>query len=272
MRVSLGVLLLGALAFGDEPLPVGRSATLSAGTYVLAGNEHLPKGVRLICKPGVRIIGKGKGKLLMIEGAFETQGVKGAEVLFENVWLQPYHTFQRIRLSFARFKGKGGLYTPTDREARGKLHLEDVWFQDEACIWVKFHMGKIVAKRVSSADSCRIEGTHSDRNLSVDISECFHETDLVSGFHGGLSVYNVKDVQIRSTRFGGSGATSRFHNCTRLLLEGCKFDSRALLVRHHKRARFKKTKILKCDFLQQVPALRVAQRRQGPRDPRQLLF
>ena len=61
-------------------------------------------------------------------------------------------------------------------------------------------------------------------------------------------MYNVRDVQIRSTRFAGNGVTCRFQNCTRLLLEGCKFDSRALLVRHRKRARFKKTKILKCDF------------------------
>ena len=247
MRAALSLFLVAAMAHGQEPLPVSRSATLSAGTYVLNGSKHLPKGVKLVCKPGVRIVGEGNGGLLVIEGTFETQGTKDAKVAFENVWLQPYHNFQRIRIGYARFGGKGGLYTSQEREARGKLELDHVEFKDKACIWVELYFGHVSIKRVSSEDSCRITATRALNNLSVEISDCFADKGT-SGFAGGLSIYNVKDVKVLRTRFGGRGATTRFENCTKILLEGCRFDGRALLVKHRKKGGFKKTKVRKCDF------------------------
>ena len=263
MRILVCVALFAALAVAQDPLPVARSAKLQGGTYFVDGRKTIPKGVKLLCQKGVRIVGRGKDPVLRVEGDFETHGLRGKEVVIANLHLELAGPFDRVRLAFATFQGTGGIRTAKDLPARGKLHLEDVKFEGSAELRVTFEKGLIEMKRISSRAPAAIRGVDADKPLKLDCFWCFQEYEFVSGFHGGLLVEKVKDARVRWTRLGG--LASSFKDCAALVLEACKFDSEEIEISQSKAGLLGKTKILKCDVYSATLVFK-APKQKGKRD------
>ena len=244
MRVLLGVFFVVGVAGAQDPLPLGRSSKLKGATYTLVGEQVLRKGVKLLCQKNVHIIGSEQAKLI-VQGDLETHGLRGSEVVFQDVDVILDERFQRARLAFAKFRGRAGLFTRPKKFATGKLHMEDVWFEGEAKLKISFHEGLVEIKRTSANALAEIYGHHPDRNLKVVIFWCYAETKLVSGFHGGLRIAKVKEASVRWTRIGGTMA--RFEDFGTFTLEACKIDSETFSMHQSRKGRFSKTKFLKCD-------------------------
>ncbi len=263
MRILVCVALFASLAVAQDPLPVARSARLRGGTYFVEGRKTIPKGVKLLCQKGVRIVGRGKEPVLRVEGDFETHGLRGSEVLIANLHIELAGPFVRMRLAFAKFQGTGGIRTAKELPARGTLHLEDVKFEGAADLRVTFEKGLIELKRTSSMAPAALRGVDANKPFKLDCFWCYQESEFVSGFHGGLLVEKVKDARVRWTRLGG--LASSFRDCASLVLEACKLDSRTITITQTKAGLLGKTKILKCDFYAEELIFK-APKKKGKRD------
>lgn len=247
MRVLLAGLLLTVAALAEEPLPLNRSAKLQGKTFTLTGRHALGKGVRITLGPGTRVVGRGKNAVIDLEGSIQVAGEPGAEVVFENVWINLTWKFAGLRIKHAKFLKSGGVSVPHERETRGKAYLEHVTMTKEASVWVTFHEGSIELRHVTSESTCQIAATASDRNVKLDMFACrFTSSSDPKVIKGGLRTHHVKEVRIENTHFGG--LSSSFTGGVKLALEGCRFAGRGVSFRQPTKGRIGKIKIAKCDF------------------------
>ena len=69
IALSLSQLVATTYAQSERPLPVRHSATLSKRgvTYVIEGRQTIPSGCRISISRGVRLGGRGKDPVLVVE-------------------------------------------------------------------------------------------------------------------------------------------------------------------------------------------------------------
>ncbi len=244
-------LLVGIVAADEVPLPTSRSTTLRAGdnVYVVKGRVKIPKGVKLLCQKGVRIVGRGEDPTLEVEGFFEAHGIRDQEVALEGIHIELTPRFEGLRLAFAVLRSGGGIRTAEKKPVSGRLHLEDVKFQGKATLNIELTGGLVEIKRTSAVSPVQIRAVDSVKGkpntARLDCFWCFAEYEFVSGFHGGLLVNGVNDVRVRWCRLGGE--QSLFQNCRKFVLEACKLDSSVVAIEQSLRGQLGKTKVLKCD-------------------------
>jgi hypothetical protein len=208
----------------------------------------LKKGVRLTLGKGVRVIGQGEGGVLNLDGgSLEVAAEPGAEVIFENVWVNLGWKFKRLKIVHARFQGSGGLSVPHEEQTRGKAFLEHVAFSGNASVWVTFHEGGLELRNVTAQSTCQVAATGSDRNVKLEVADCrFVTKDNPNVIQGGLRVHHVKEVRMIRTQV--DGMTASFTGGVKLTIDGCRFDASGFYVRQEKKDRIGKTQIARCDF------------------------
>ncbi len=253
-----------ASAEDAHPFPTRKSINLNTGgTFYVEGRIKIPQSITITCKKSVRIVGRGDSDAVIeVEGALDVRGALGKEVIFDNVWIEPSSTFEKIRLMDAKFTS-GGVRCSRQKAARGHLIVENTEF-DLGCEFdVTLRNGEINIRGAMFREAVRITGVPppgmSHPTLKLDILGCYFRNRGplspkrgYSGFLGGLFVTGTNKTLVRHNRIGGSKAS--FVNCANLMFDGNKVDCGTLLFKQTEAGHFKKTKFLKCDLM--VPEIR----------------
>jgi len=247
------VLLLTTWAQAEEiPFPTKRSTILRKGgvVYYVEGRQRIPWGCEISCQKDVKIVGRGAGAVLEVEGSLQIHGVTDREVIIENLWIEPAPKFEDIHLDMVIFRGGGGLRTPKGQACRGgRVFIENADFQSGTTINVGLESGKLDLTASTASDPVVIRGMAakdmSQSSLKVVIRGCVHMGGT-DGLAGGLFVSGCRDLTVRINRLGG--ATSEFVDNTTCLFDGNKVNSAHLIFRQTRSGRMSKTKLLKCDI------------------------
>jgi hypothetical protein len=87
--------------------------------------------------------------------------------------------------------------------------------------------------------------------VKLDIAGCrFLTSDKPGVISGGLRVSRVKAVSMVNTRVGGLDAS--FKECTKFVMEGCRFDTPAVRIQDDRKGHIGNTRIVRCDFASEM--------------------
>ena len=252
---GLLLLLAGAARGGDElPLPTRKTTILrdEGTTYFVEGRRRIPWGVEISVQRQIRIVGRGAGAVLEVAGELKAHGVRGVEVILDNLWIEPAPKFGRIQLDTVVFRSGGGVRTPEGVAVHGALVIEKTDFLKGTCVDVSFCGGLIRLLSAGFQVPVRIHArpTAGKTRSTVRLTAiaCFSgRVDPLRrhGFEEGLLVSGFHKATIRNCRV--AGAKSEFVDCSALTFDANRVDSRVLALRNTKPGLFKGTKLQKCD-------------------------
>ena len=255
------LVLRTALADGsEEPFPVAKSAILrGAGTiYFVEGEQTIPKGVEVSVQRGVRIVGRGEGAVLRVEGTLVMQGTLGSEIEVKDLDLVLAPKFQQVRTGYCDFLSSN-ILTAEGGSSAGKLQIENALVTGGSRIELTFHEGVIRLLGLSALLPTKIvcvppEGG-SESQVEVWASNCFQST-AAAGITGGLSVTGAAKLSIRTCRIAGELAS--FRDCRAITFDSNRIDSKRFELLAGRPEELGSLKITKCDIYSRSVVLRAA--------------
>ena len=186
MRLLLVVGLWAAVVHADDkPVPLRASGFISKGTYTIEGRQKLARGIKLSVHHNTRIVGKGDGAVLEVEGTLKVTGVEGGRVIFENLTIELAERFNDVNIDNAKFKGVGGIRTSSRKAVSGKLHIEEVDFERGCPIDLTFQAGTIDFLNTSFLASVNVKCVkppQAKRNMvRVSVQSCQSRSGIARG-------------------------------------------------------------------------------------------
>lgn len=262
------------------PFPAHKTAILrkDGAVYFVEGRVTIPAGVEVTILNDIKIVGAGEGATIEVIGSLVVHGVRGREVLFENVTIEPQETFKEIHMDMAILSGSS-LKTATDVRANGHLFLELFDFIGGATADVTMASGSVELSSVCAENQINIrvrppDGSTTTR-LKVNIRGCIqglmrecepHVSRI--GLRGGLDVDGGNEIVLRSSRVGGDLCALRNWDKS-LIFDACKVDAKRLEITHDKAGKFAKAQFAKCDVYSPKMLLR-APIKKGKKDTAKL--
>jgi hypothetical protein len=244
-----------------KPFPVDRTQILSVEktVYTVNGRVRIQKGVEISVLREVVIKAIGETPAVIeVEGSLTVHGVKGREVIFENVTIEPCANFTQITMDMTIFRGtSGGIKTARDVPCAGPLQIELFDILDGAAMDVSMASGSVVLSSVCSDTPVKIRAKKSPGKekelVRVFIRGCPQDHRVPCtphggriGLVGGLEVDGGDDVTIQLSRIGGALCSVRNWG-QRLIFDGIKINSTKVEFSHEKAGQYQRVQCAKCD-------------------------
>lgn len=247
--LALVALATGAAAQRGQPLPVEKTATLREddAVWYIDGRQRIPRTATLTSLRRGRIVGRGEGAVLEVEGGLDLRAVTGGEVVIQDVWVEPLAGCKGLTLLNCRFEGKGGLRTSSLGPAKAKLILNKSRFVGSAELDLELTAGQVALMGFGSEApvriACAVEEGERPGKLELTAVGCQGKQ---AGFDGGLRVEGVREVLVRHCDLAGE--LSVFADCPKLTFDGNHARSARIEVRHSEPRSFSRTEISNTDF------------------------
>jgi hypothetical protein len=250
--------LLLAATPDEKPFPAtDRSLILreEKTTYLVAGRIVIPKGVEISCQKDIFIKATGTTPaVIVVEGSFKAHGVGAREIIFEGVTVEPGPEFDEIQLDMCIFRKGGGLATPKDGAARGRILLQNVRFREDARVDLALSAESFQFLDSDCSGSLRLRGAPGKDGLNrlkavVRAADC-----------GGMEAIGVADLTVRINTFRALPLV--FRDCAALQFDGNKVEAREIRFEQTKAGGFARTQVMKCDLYAKTIAFH------SPADPK----
>lgn len=248
LLASLACAPRGGLAADEIPLPVDRTQSLAVegAVYYVEGRRRIPKGIELTVQKDVKIVGRGEGAVLEVEGALWIRGVKDREVRVQDLWIEPLPAMEELHTDMVKFSGTGGIRNPREAPTAGRVFLENTEFGRPTAIDLYACKEGVDVQRVTSSEPVRIRVPRPAEGpipkVKLMVMNC---SRTPGGLLGGLEVEDVDDVTVRGCHLGGPKVS--FVNCGKVIFDANKVTCASLEFRHAEDGHFHQYKMQKCD-------------------------
>jgi hypothetical protein len=231
----------------EKPLPVGRSAQIKEGTYFVEGRQCVPKNVKITLFKGVKVVGRGGAAVIALAGTLDLHGVRDAGIVLEGVTIELQPEFGMLDAQHAEFRDTcGGIVTPPDATAAGRLKLVYSSFQPKAKIDVSLTDGRVEINGTTAYSPVSIRATAAQgakgNSVTVAVENCCYPT----GFGAGLRIEGAKRVEMLTTKVEGD--VFALVDCDTIVLDGLLLQSKTVELHQSVRGRFARTTVERCDF------------------------
>jgi hypothetical protein len=241
---------LHADAGGDaaKPLPIDKTAILKADTYFVEGRVRIGKRTEITLARNTKIVGRGAGATIEVEGEVQGIGGSGAEIIFEDVTIEPQAAFVEIHLQTAKFQGKSrGIVSAKDAQVAGRVALQDVEFGSGATLDLVMQSGAVeILDRSNFFGAVSIKAVSppgsTGNSVKVLVKHCAYQ----GWFRGGLHVEGVSDVSLIESAFEGEAVS--LVNCGLMTLDGDLIQCKRVELTEPVAGRFVKSKFQRCDI------------------------
>jgi len=247
----------GALPDEKPFPPTDRSLILreEGAVYLIEGRVVIPKGVEISCQKDIYIRSRSKAPAgLVVEGSFKAHGVSGREIIFENVTVEPGTSFDEIQMEKCIFRKGGGLATPKDGQAAGRILVQGCSFEDRARVEVAM-----------TSESFQFLDSNCSGPLKLRGIPGKDGTNRLKAVVRGSKTYGFEAIGMGDLTVRLSGLRSDpllFRDCAILCFDGNKVEGKELRFEQTKSGGFAKTRVMKCDLYPKVITFR------APADPK----
>lgn len=244
---ALVVVLCAASVRAEEALTVDRSATLTTkqgdGVFFVEGRLTIPRGVHVSCQRGTRVVGRGEGAVLVVEGSFSVVGTREERCAVEGLAIELAPGFKNVRFAETELVEACSIRTAEGLPAAGILQLETCQVPRQAVFEVELTEGELHFLETSVACPVKITG------LPVPVGERLtdNRTSVLAsgGSFAAFDMAGVSKSRLRHTKLRGEVTLA---NCGDLMLDGCRLDGPKVAVTHTEPGGLKDTRFTKCDF------------------------
>ena len=210
-------------------------------TYVIDGRVVIPRGVEISCQKDVHIRSKSKTPaFIAVEGSLKVHGVSSRDVIFENVFVEPGPEFDEIQLDTCIFRKGGGLATPKDGKAAGRILVQGCSFESGARVDVAMNSESFQFLDSGASSALKLRGVPGKDGRSrlkgiVRAARVF-----------GIEAIGVADLTVRLSHLRSDPLLLR--DCEVLCFDGNKVEGKDLKFEQTKAGGFARTEVMKCDL------------------------
>jgi len=257
MRWFVAFAVLSAMALsrrsdagGDagKPLPLDRTAILKADTYYVEGRVRIGKRTEITLGRNTKIVGRGAGAVIEVEGELQGIAGNGADIIFEDVSIEPQAAFVEIHLQTAQFQGKSrGIVSAKDAQVAGKVALQDVDFGRGATLDLVMQSGSVeILDSCNFFDPVSIKAVAPPGTKGNAVKVVVENCRYAHGLQGGIRVEGASDVSLATTCI--EGEVLSFVDCGVMSIDGCLIQCKRVELTEPAAGRFVKSKFQRCDI------------------------
>lgn len=253
MTLALAGFALSAAPLADgaddeKPFPADKSAILGPGVYYVEGRVHIPKGVEITVQKDAKIVGRGGVGVIEVEGRLQIHGAAGAPVAVENVTIEVQPVFVEVDLQMVEFRAKsGGILSPKDKPAAGKIAVRESTFGEPATIAVALTSGSVeIRERTYIGEKVSVRAVDAPATTGNSVKLIVEANAWQGCLKKGICVENVSDVTLRTTAFEGDLVS--LVACGTTVIDGDYFQCRKIELLADKAGHFAKTTFQRCDI------------------------
>ena len=239
-------------AADPKPLPIERTQILHGddAIYFVEGRRKIPKGVEISIQKGIKVVGRGEGAAIVVEGSLQVHGVRKLECVFADLVIEPAAKFEEIHLDMVVFGGKGGgVMTGKDAPCDGRLFIENTIVKAPCLIDVSMSGNQVDVQRVNCDTPLCLRGVDpksGPNSVKAMVMTSYPQSGGNWALEGGLLVENVADVTVRNNVIAGNACVVT--DCDSVTFDANKVSSKTLEFRQSAAGRFGRTRMQKCDL------------------------